>query len=748
MAKARGKKGSGPSRIKGQIELYEFTSEDERPAIAVYAFSKDKKVIEKVAVDETGYFKISAKALKAANKIAVGPDAEDVSEIPRDRLSMYRAATFKKDLLAKKVFTIAKTIWPGWHYTKYCVSGSVRHCRLWWPQLEWLWHKAIGNISEFKAFETLQSETLATTTTKTAIELASADSAQSVVTAWPLPWPMKCYPVCDGLVEVYLRKCCKVIGPDWGLPELPKKVSPRDWFCTWPPGTDNPVPCNIDPLESLGLFKDGALNERVLNAEDDRVALKTLTGSALTAHIEARSYLSPYIDCNPPTKIAEGPIGPDGKFNICWVGPWLLFTRGCFYEFAFVVKQVIEGETCTIYNGVAANKWFGWNDEKVLTSYLWKAISCRDEEPPIPPQAHPFILLQQIGLADSCRLETPMPKQWDRVLFPGFNAGLADPVSTPAAAKGVYKNRNWGGLLKLLYYFHEGLYGEVKYYRVSVIKSDGNGNPDTSATRKYLEPPTWRHFKQVSGSMAILNYSLGPHTVGGEPNLYEVPYDSDPNHDWLSGQYHAHLDTTKYANDRHLLTLEVFDASGTRFYSRDGSSPEPGDIEGTFNYLRWEECDPSFTFPVPWAGLTHMFWWDNRHAIAEIVDLRKDSQPSTDKCQFLEGNTAAPPQFSAGYRAYHPQGLFLLSHRLHWRRGLSNTWGNLTAPPWDPENRGVHSDPPYQSVQADFSTMLGPHSKCAFSLNLRVNVKTFDGIGTLNGYSSSDQAAFALELLP
>ena len=38
--------------------------------------------------------------------------------------------------------------------------------------------------------------------------------------------------------------------------------------------------------------------------------------------------------------------------------------------------------------------------------------------------------------------------------------------------------------------------------------------------------------------------------------------------------------------------------------------------------------------------------------------------------------------------------------------------------------------------------------KCSFSANLHVNVKTFNGIGTLDGLDAWDQAAFALEMIP
>jgi hypothetical protein len=149
---------------------------------------------------------------------------------------------------------------------------------------------------------------------------------------------------------------------------------------------------------------------------------------------------------------------------------------------------------------------------------------------------------------------------------------------------------------------------------------------------------------------------------------------------------------------------------------------------------------------VPFAALTHMFWWDNREATARIIDLRVNNVPNTAECQFLTG--AAGTTFSIGYRAYHPNPLVLLDHRIWWRRGLGGPSGILTNPHPNPENVGVPPALPHPSGTNSFGTMLAGLAtpKCSFTVNLHVNVKTFNGIGTLNGLDDWDQAAFALEI--
>src|SRR5260370_14161395 len=136
-----------------------------------------------------------------------------------------------------------------------------------------------------------------------------------------------------------------------------------------------------------------------------------------------------------------------------------------------------------------------------------------------------------------------------------------------------------------------------------------------------------------------------------------------------------------------------------------------------------------------------MLWWDNRAATARIIDLRKDGIASSEECQFLTGTSSA--QFSSGYRAYHPNSMFQLYHNMWWRRGLGGPSGNLVSN--NSSNVGQFG-PPGVSGSASLSSMLGPHTKCSFSLNLSVNVKTFDGIGTLAGLAGWDHAAFAFEV--
>lgn len=192
-------------------------------------------------------------------------------------------------------------------------------------------------------------------------------------------------------------------------------------------------------------------------------------------------------------------------------------------------------------------------------------------------------------------------------------------------------------------------------------------------------------------------------------------------------------------------------------FDKDGNRLRPNGATGAgtdkaFTFRRWTA--PGTTFAVPFAALTHMLWWDNRRATAEIVDIRKNGSPSSAECQFLAG--AALDTVTVGYRAFHPKPDttppgFVLRHSLTLRRGLGG-------PSWSIEqDTGVNvggpgAVPPHQSQAKTFGELLAPPddplTKCAFSLVLHVVTKTTNGEGHSSFFDDTDQAAFAAEVFP
>ena len=143
-----------------------------------------------------------------------------------------------------------------------------------------------------------------------------------------------------------------------------------------------------------------------------------------------------------------------------------------------------------------------------------------------------------------------------------------------------------------------------------------------------------------------------------------------------------------------------------------------------------------------------MFWTDKQPCYGDIEDLREDGFPNTEECQFMSGKKKST--FSAGFRAFHANGPsgepFMLKYTMWYHRGLNGP--NVTietsgenAPPT--LNNGV----PAVSTPQTFASMLGPHSKCTFALNLSVYAKHTNGSsGRIHAYDRHDQAAFALDI--
>ncbi|MEJ2652612.1 MAG: hypothetical protein P8173_12670 [Gammaproteobacteria bacterium] len=720
-------------KSKGQtrIELVDFGEGDATEELAVYALDRAENILEMSPVDPKGYFKLPPEVLAKASHVLIGPKIERLQGSDKEIFARFRVTQFTKVLEARSVIEIAKSDWYKWWKIRRCVSGNVKHCYP-WPILIKQYIDQIAWSVPLQSIGKAVSSSLA------------KSMADAVIAKPPISskWPPHCGIVCDGLVEVYRRTCC---CRPWTIydPRLQELIGQLEKYLTYPPIRKWPPHPDPDPgpLMSI-LFKSGTLDERVANAAADLHALKSLPAEEIPQYINVRPWLC--CTCGSSKKVAQGLVRSDGKFTICWYEWPLWGLINCHEEYAFVVKQNINGVSTVIYNGVAAHQWFHYGDYPTLVSHHLQAQGCRQN--PFPNEEGAFVLLQDIGLTGTFHLKTPDAAGWDRVAAPAYNDGLAYPAADTSAAKGKYLDRNWGGTLLLRCHFSEHMKAVgAKYYRISVVASDGNGNP--MGDRTHLPVSQWRYYELIGPDIYVKQTALGPDNAGTQNNLYEIPYYAD--HDWQSGQYHAVLDTTKYANGRFLLTVEVFDKDGKLLHPAGTAAPSGiAHAEAGYTFRRWyQETGP--TAEVHFAALTHMLWWDNRSARAEIVDLRKDGVPSTAECQFITGTASS--LFSVGYRAYHDEPMFLLDHRLWWHRGLGTATGILTSPHPNPDNVGVPPNPPHESGQTSFANMLDTtnnptRTKCSFTVNLHANVKTFNGIGTLDSLDGWDQAAFALDI--
>jgi len=724
------------SSDKLKLNLIDAPEGVEAPKLAVYAVDRSGATVHRAEVSASGEAKVPAAALQKSEQVLVGAVAKDAAALDKSEVLSFHVAHIQ-DVIAQGA-ELAIPIGQLIGFQR-CVDGSVQRC-LPYP---WLLDSLAARASSFKLG--VQTTERASSSLSESIISAVSDS----IIAFPRPpfFPV-CTRVCDGLVLVYRRTCCcePWIIEDPRLHDLIDKlrqiVQQRPPI-KWPPGPDpgpifnphvGPGP-DPSPIDQLPFFTGATLDEASLNVEQDLHHLQNLSGPEVADYITERAYLRPFwCHCGAAQLVGEGPIHPDGTFRVCWREPLIRLRPWCHDEYAFVVKQFVNGQTITIYDGLAANHWVDTPTGNSLTSYDPRAIVCHDD--PFPTEDGAFVVLEHIGAARSYRLKTPAQDSWDSVLPPAdYNDGLLDPAANPLAAKGTYLDANWGGTLALHYHFSETMKGVgARYYRISAVRADAFGNP-TGPRTTLSSAVAWLYYKVIPGpQILVLADTLGPLTVGTENNLYKIPYDADE--DWQDDQYHGFLDTTVLGNDRYLVMLEVFDNAGNMIKPNGSSGPGAGK---PFTFRRWSQPIGPLD-DVPFSALTHMFWWDNSPSFAHIYDLRLNGLGSSDECQFLVGTPSST--FSSGYRGYHPNPLFIHNHVMWWRRGLGGSSGTLIN---SNDNAGSPPAPLAVSPTATFATMLGTHNRCSFSLNLDVYVKTNNGSGVLSYLNSSDQAAFALE---
>lgn len=766
-----------PSRVHKIIAHLEGVRPDEdRPDLVLSAQDASRKTVYVAKVEKDGTTSIPADVLKKAERFAIGPAPDDNEKEPsRDTALKFRRPQFEA-VLERGHVDIAREIWIGWRRLLRCVSGRVRVCR----RSRWWYNDLVARAIEPRGIVRVGDTSLDAENAEPVPCVASARPSRSLSAREDLvarrispaasidqliAWPFRCFPVCIGRVEVWRRVCCcePWIVYDPRIPEMIRELEdlvqriPRDPIPPIPdpdPGPLMTARVRENQVADNVLFREGALDERTARATEDLRALRALSDEQIPAYINARPYLfCRHYDCGAPVKVAEGDLGPDGVFNICWrTFPYVL-RHGCHEEYAYIVRQPFGPFWLTIYNGVAAGHWYDDDDNPTLTSYSPFAYGCRGNP------AGNFVFLDLIGDTGAHELVTPNADSAVSVATPGYNSGLVFPAPNAAAAEGAPLNRNWGGTLKLSFLFSEGMQDVgAKYYRVSIVEADSSGDP--TGTRYYYDSGlSWnKAVPDGGGGVDIVPVSLGPTSAGSGANtqnfLYEIPYDTNPTTEWNAGQYHAHINTNDLRwtnpNVRHLIMLEVFDQNGRRLRPQGTPATGLGGAEtmAEFTYRRRYQ-ETGDTANVPFGGLSHMFWWDNRDVFADILDLRRNGLIFNAECLFFGGDVNTT--FSVGYRAYHPREQFQLYHRITWRRGLGSTAASSgTLQPFISNNVGQPPALPGASATNTFGQMLRPdldpdRRKCAFTAFLHIWNKRTDG-DDLGYQHRTDTAAFVLEI--
>lgn len=476
-----------------QVRLEGLSPEEKRPEFMVTALDRNLKPLHEAPVSPEGDFQLPEEALKNAHRIMIGPKGQEGSSLDPRMVLRYRPGQFLEIVGERGILDVASRYWKGWYGFITCVTGSVRRCRpIWWWYLDKL---STFNASAVRLAGGLTSTERAQRPRRSASLNSIREELENIeVRRW---WPLRrCQVVCNGTVEVYRRTCCCRL--DWLIedPRLPRLIRELEELVQVTPPVIRPWPPLPDPppdLAKLPFLKEGTLDEKTLNARQDLAAIRSLPPAEVAAYIRARRYLW-WCSCGHPKKVAQGPIQPNGTFNVCWFDFPRVITRRCYDQYAYVVKQTIHGVPVIIYNGLAAGAWFDQDDDPELTSYSPLARVCRDNG----TRDDAYVYLELVGDTEAWHLKTPNSTGWNRVAAPSFNDGLALPSNDPAAGSAPY-DRNWGGLLKLYFKFSEGLKDVgARYYRLSVTAADEDGNP-TGPRHYYGDGLSWE--KSVGGGV-------------------------------------------------------------------------------------------------------------------------------------------------------------------------------------------------------------------------------------------------------
>jgi len=742
---------------------------EQTPSMALYTIDA-RGQLTKLASLSNGKLDLGSDTTKLGTTVALGPDVADPSTLDPKLLVNLKVSDQLAQWQKTGTIEIPANWWRPWLPIRICVSGKASKC---YPFI-------------FDRVTLLRS-------------IATGIGIGPVEICWPL---------CNGVVEVWESTCCCFPFLVADVPPFLDKLTtflgnnPVMFPAAARPGAKT-TPVGRALAKSVdSAIAAGKIDYRFIpntQLQQDLQTMKGLSAADAVTYFQAHPSLWPIWCTCSQAQLGQSSLNPDGTFSFCY-DQYLLPIFTCFRSYFYKVKQYQGGTWVYIYDGAAANQYFNADEVANLDTFLGNA--CGSVTP--PPPGTDFVILQQIGGTLSYNLHSN---------YGGVGAGNIDKtqtgpysVATPPQLGGLvnfgdFNDAPWCQSLSFMLYFDPGMEKlGAYYYRVSFAPADTNGNP-VGPMQVIVNPIAWAKFViEVVGGVTEIDIeyqTLGPNSVGSEIGLYQIPYNATTtpppgtgsDQDWLSGQYHQYFDTTTLnptasgvpgpGNGRFLLAVEIFDSSGNRLVP-SGVTLASGDKAASFQYLRMMSASgPGSTANVQQPALTHLFWADNRPVVAKIDSFTMDGSSCSEQCQFLSG--APADSFQVGYRAYHavlsdpspnplPPTTFMASFDLWWERGLGGPTGTFDSggDTDEPPTRAAGPDEESPAANGLLSTLLPvvPGEKpctatdcntpptappcyptaCSFSVILDVSSKHTDGSGHPLDMDASDIAAVALSV--
>ena len=428
-------------------------------------------------------------------------------------------------------------------------------------------------------------------------------------------------------------------------------------------------------------------------------------------------------------ELGEATIQADGTFSaeICFWCP------DDFPDLYFEVVQTVNGIEREISDPqIACSTYYDYDGSQnvVITVDDPTAVACND------PGGRP------IGGNDYYVWPTAI----GNVDLRGIT-GLEDPPG--GSPQGLVGVAPWGGTLALQMEFDPRLKadGVAYYYRWS-YKFDGD--PDWSP----ISAPVTHRYKVVTYSpleIHVHSYALGPHTVGGKDNLFEIPdpvkgdgwvnvsdpwdrpfayFDSTDNH---YGPF-TYTDTGFRRSGMCTLMLEIFDSGGT--FVPCGNNGVGGPFVFVLPDLTMPDTYTSVLGPnnITGAGqLVFRVLVDNNDTYAHVDGVTAGGHSADPTCGILHYQPG--DNVAIDFHATHPNDY--LTWRLEVYRASS--WavppigGNSSSPPEAPN--------PFDNPAG---VLLGSCTSAAFAADLWTYATANDGYGPQTQYNRFRTMAFAL----
>jgi hypothetical protein len=356
---------------------------------------------------------------------------------------------------------------------------------------------------------------------------------------------------------------------------------------------------------------------------------------------------------------------------------------------------------------IACHTWWNYacGSEVRLATTSPFAQAC----PPCPPVIAPdhWVLAMAVGNTSLASIR-------------GTSAALA--ATTDAGNFGLTADgAPWGGYLHLRFEFDHNLRTDlnVRYYQVSWRKV-GSGNPYVPLTDTQL-----RHYlHQVGSDFPIDPYVLGPQTVNGTPNLFEIPPALPPVGQWVIADAVVDTSSAGFASASlappagagfYDFRLDLFDGNGVRVDATAlGISyrvPATTDLTATIH------TDDAASLGLVTAGgsLVYRLHIDNNPCTGSIGAAELGGDTAGSECGVLDyGSTAAT--LSLPFTASHPNGFADYSFNVF--KGLVSVVGS---------GGPVGPPPGEHTLTPSAAELLGACTTAGFAEDLHVRARATNG---------------------